>query len=145
MQPRITPAFETLKGQADALYVVGDALTNANRTPIIRFACQSASDRGRTTRCALRRADRQRHDCGAHPGLTCAWQSSVRRPISPNAHGLKRPQDLTSHACINLRLPTYGNLYAWEFEKNGRHQFRQLGDIGRDPTYLIACDDQNWV
>jgi DNA-binding transcriptional LysR family regulator len=22
--------------------------------------------------------------------------------------------------CINLRLPTYGGLYAWEFEKNGR-------------------------
>jgi DNA-binding transcriptional LysR family regulator len=32
----------------------------------------------------------------------------------------KRPQDLTGHACINLRLPTYGNLYAWEFEKRGR-------------------------
>jgi DNA-binding transcriptional LysR family regulator len=32
----------------------------------------------------------------------------------------KTPQDLTAHACINLRLPTYGGLYAWEFEKNGR-------------------------
>lgn len=32
----------------------------------------------------------------------------------------KTPEDLTSHACINLRLPTYGGLYAWEFEKNGR-------------------------
>jgi len=30
------------------------------------------------------------------------------------------PQDLTGHACINLRLPTYGGLYAWEFEKRGR-------------------------
>ena len=30
------------------------------------------------------------------------------------------PQDLTSHSCINLRLPTHGGLYAWEFEKNGR-------------------------
>jgi DNA-binding transcriptional LysR family regulator len=30
------------------------------------------------------------------------------------------PQDLTSHNCISLRLPTYGGLYAWEFEKNGR-------------------------
>ncbi len=30
------------------------------------------------------------------------------------------PQDLTAHACINLRLPTYGGLYAWEFEKDGR-------------------------
>jgi DNA-binding transcriptional LysR family regulator len=32
----------------------------------------------------------------------------------------KTPQDLTSHACVNLRLPTRGGLYAWEFEKNGR-------------------------
>ncbi|MGR9421279.1 LysR family transcriptional regulator [Rhizobium leguminosarum] len=30
------------------------------------------------------------------------------------------PQDLTDHNCINLRLPTYGSVYAWEFEKNGR-------------------------
>lgn len=30
------------------------------------------------------------------------------------------PQDLTAHICINLRLPTYGGLYAWEFEKDGR-------------------------
>jgi DNA-binding transcriptional LysR family regulator len=32
----------------------------------------------------------------------------------------QKPQDLVSHSCINLRLPTYGGLYAWEFEKNGR-------------------------
>ncbi len=32
----------------------------------------------------------------------------------------KRPHDLTAHDCINLRLPTYGGLYAWEFEKRGR-------------------------
>jgi DNA-binding transcriptional LysR family regulator len=32
----------------------------------------------------------------------------------------KRPQDLIAHNCINLRLPTRGGLYAWEFEKNGR-------------------------
>ena len=30
------------------------------------------------------------------------------------------PDDLTSHSCINLRLPTYGGIYVWEFEKNGR-------------------------
>jgi DNA-binding transcriptional LysR family regulator len=30
------------------------------------------------------------------------------------------PRDLTSHACINLRLPTYGGFYAWEFAKGGR-------------------------
>ncbi len=32
----------------------------------------------------------------------------------------RRPQDLTAHAGINLRLPTRGGLYAWEFEKAGR-------------------------
>jgi DNA-binding transcriptional LysR family regulator len=30
------------------------------------------------------------------------------------------PQDLTDHNCINLRLPTLGGLYAWEFERDGR-------------------------
>lgn len=32
----------------------------------------------------------------------------------------KKPQDLTEHNCINLRMPTYGGLYAWEFEKGKR-------------------------
>jgi DNA-binding transcriptional LysR family regulator len=32
----------------------------------------------------------------------------------------KTPQELTSHRCINLRLPTYGGVYAWEFERGGR-------------------------
>jgi len=29
------------------------------------------------------------------------------------------PQDLVQHSCINLRLPTHGGLYAWEFERKG--------------------------
>ena len=32
----------------------------------------------------------------------------------------KKPQELTDHSCINLRLSTHGGLYAWEFEKGGR-------------------------
>jgi DNA-binding transcriptional LysR family regulator len=32
----------------------------------------------------------------------------------------RKPQDLTEHNCINLRLLTYGGSYAWEFEKGGR-------------------------
>jgi DNA-binding transcriptional LysR family regulator len=32
----------------------------------------------------------------------------------------KTPQELTAHNCINLRLPTHGGLYAWEFEKGAR-------------------------
>jgi DNA-binding transcriptional LysR family regulator len=31
----------------------------------------------------------------------------------------KTPHDLAAHDCINLRLPTYGSLYAWEFKKDG--------------------------
>ena len=30
------------------------------------------------------------------------------------------PQELTAHNCINIRLPTYGGIYAWEFERDGR-------------------------
>jgi len=32
----------------------------------------------------------------------------------------KKPQELTQHNCINLRLATYGGLYAWEFARGGR-------------------------
>jgi DNA-binding transcriptional LysR family regulator len=32
----------------------------------------------------------------------------------------KKPQDLTEHNCINMRLPVHGGLFAWELEKNGR-------------------------
>jgi DNA-binding transcriptional LysR family regulator len=32
----------------------------------------------------------------------------------------KKPQDLVGHNCINLRLPSHGGVYAWEFEKGGR-------------------------
>lgn len=32
----------------------------------------------------------------------------------------RQPQELVEHSCINLRLPTHGGLYAWEFEKAGR-------------------------
>jgi DNA-binding transcriptional LysR family regulator len=38
----------------------------------------------------------------------------ANRP-QPNA-----PQELTAHTCINLRLPTHGGLYAWEFAREGR-------------------------
>lgn len=29
------------------------------------------------------------------------------------------PQDLTGHNCIQIRMPTYGNIFPWEFEKDG--------------------------
>lgn len=30
------------------------------------------------------------------------------------------PQDLTEHSCINLRLPTHGGFYLWDFRKDDR-------------------------
>lgn len=35
----------------------------------------------------------------------------------------RHPHDLTDHTCINIRLPTHGGLYVWEFEQ-GRQQVR---------------------
>ncbi len=33
------------------------------------------------------------------------------------------PQELTAYPCINIRLPSYGGFYAWEFERDG-HELR---------------------
>ena len=41
--------------------------------------------------------------------------SYFKRKPPPNT-----PQDLIGHNCINLRLPSHGGVYAWEFEKGGR-------------------------
>lgn len=32
----------------------------------------------------------------------------------------KIPEDLTKHRCINIRFPTHGGMYVWEFERRGR-------------------------
>jgi DNA-binding transcriptional LysR family regulator len=41
-----------------------------------------------------------------------AYFSRYPRPVVPS--------DLTVHNCITLRMPTYGGLYLWEFEKGGQ-------------------------
>lgn len=75
----------------------------------------------------------ERFDAGVRLGETIA-QDMVAVRIAPDmrmaavaspryfaAHGKPRtPHDLGRHNCINLRFPTYGGLYAWEFEKHGR-------------------------
>ncbi|WP_457094896.1 LysR family transcriptional regulator [Microvirga sp. P5_D2] len=38
-----------------------------------------------------------------------------------NRGKVRTPKDLTDHNCINLRTPTHGGVYVWEFEK-GRHE-----------------------
>ena len=55
----------------------------------------------------------------------------------------KTPQDLTAHACINLRLPTHGGLYAWEFEKGGREiRVRVEGQLVFNGT--PQCSTRRW-
>jgi DNA-binding transcriptional LysR family regulator len=75
----------------------------------------------------------QRYDAGVRFGEQVAKDMIAVR-IGPDVRfavvGLKSyfakrsppkvPQDLIAHTCINLRLPTHGNLYAWDFEKDGR-------------------------
>ncbi|WP_294331525.1 LysR family transcriptional regulator [uncultured Sphingomonas sp.] len=77
----------------------------------------------------------ERFDAGVRFGDIIA-KDMVAVPIGPDARMLavaspayfdragrpQRVEDLTSHACINLRLPTYGGLYAWEFEEGGRER-----------------------
>jgi DNA-binding transcriptional LysR family regulator len=75
----------------------------------------------------------ERYDAGVRPGEQVA-KDMIAVPIGPDMRMAvvgapsyfarrpkpRKPQDLTAHQCINLRLPTYGGLYAWEFEKRGR-------------------------
>ena len=50
----------------------------------------------------------------------------------------KRPQDLIGHTCINLRLPTHDNLYAWDFAKNGRElKVRVEGQLVFDNAFQM--------
>jgi DNA-binding transcriptional LysR family regulator len=74
-----------------------------------------------------------RYDAGVRTGEQVA-KDMIAVPIGPDMRMAvvgapsyfakrrlpKTPQDLTEHNCINLRMPTYGSLYAWEFEKGKR-------------------------
>ena len=75
----------------------------------------------------------QRYDAGVRNGEQVAKDMIAVR-IGPDARMAvvgapsyfkgraepKSPQNLIGHNCINLRLPTHGGLYAWEFEKGNR-------------------------
>ncbi|WP_175839378.1 LysR family transcriptional regulator [Burkholderia anthina] len=48
------------------------------------------------------------------------------------------PHNLTEHRCINLRLPTHGGLYAWEFQKDGQElNVRVEGQTVLNNTFLM--------
>jgi len=49
--------------------------------------------------------------------------AAVASPAYWKKHGEPRtPRDLLSHRCINIRLPTHGGFYVWEFERRGQEQ-----------------------
>jgi DNA-binding transcriptional LysR family regulator len=78
----------------------------------------------------------EQFDAGVRPGETLA-KGMIAVPIGPAMRMAvvgapayfkareqpRKPQDLTAHNCINLRLPTHGGLYVWEFEK-GKQEVR---------------------
>lgn len=82
---------------------------------------------------ALRNIVADRFDAGVRLGESID-KDMVAMPIGPRlrmatagtpayfaANGKpKAPGDLTGHRCINIRLPTSGGLYVWEYEKKGR-------------------------
>jgi DNA-binding transcriptional LysR family regulator len=48
------------------------------------------------------------------------------------------PRELTSHTCINQRFPTYGGLWAWDFERDGRElKVRVDGQVILNGTFQI--------
>jgi len=52
----------------------------------------------------------------------------------------KKPQDLTTHNCINLRLPTLGGFYPWELKKGSRAvQVRVDGQLAFNGTYQMLA------
>lgn len=54
---------------------------------------------------------------GSHPmAVVGAPAYFARRPLP------RHPHDLTEHSCINLRLPTHGEHFAWVFAKAGKEQ-----------------------
>jgi DNA-binding transcriptional LysR family regulator len=75
----------------------------------------------------------ERYDAGVRLGEQVA-KDMIAVPIGPEQRmavvgspsyfagrpALKIPQQLSNHTCINLRLPTRGGLYAWEFQKGTR-------------------------
>ena len=54
----------------------------------------------------------------------------------------KTPRDLVAHRCINMRFPTHGGLYVWEFERQGeRLNVRVDGQvvINSTPHIVLAA------
>lgn len=94
----------------------------------------------------------QRYDAGVRLGESLE-KDMIAVPISPRlrmaavgapSYFARRgtpttPHDLSHHSCINLRLPSSGGLYAWEFEHEGREvRVKVEGQLVLNDVDLIA-------
>lgn len=80
----------------------------------------------------------------------------VASPQYFSTHGRpKAPDELMSHNCLGYRLETRGNIYAWEFEKDGKEiNVRPQGQfVSNDPDQItrfclsgigIACMQESY-
>lgn len=99
---RLLPEYPDIKVEINVDYALTDIVTERYDAGI-RLGEQVARDM-----VAVRIGPDMRMAAVAAPSYFLA-----RRPP-------RVPQDLAGHQCINLRLPTLGGIYAWEFEKAGR-------------------------
>ena len=99
----------------------------------------------------------ERIDAGVRLGDTLAGDMIAAPIAAPmrlvtvaSAHYLDRhpipqtPQELTQHRCINLRLPTHGGMYPWEFARDGKElRVRVAGPLIMNSVLQIlqACLD----
>lgn len=79
----------------------------------------------------------ERYDAGIRFGGTVA-KDMIAVPVGPDLRMMaaaspayfaerpkpRTPQELTAHNCINMRLPTHGALYAWEFDDRDGRELR---------------------
>ena len=92
-----------------------------------------------------------RFDAGIRPGEIVS-QGMISVPVGPDVRMAvvgapcyfasrqrpETPQGLTGHNCINLRLPTHGGLYVWEFQQDGRElRVRTEGQLIVNTATLI--------
>jgi DNA-binding transcriptional LysR family regulator len=144
---KLRPAFDQIDVELDALSDMRDKPTGTIRIttsqhaastiiwPVLRKLLPQHPDLGieLSLDASLRDIVADRFDAGVRLGEQVAKDMIAVR-IGPNLRMAvvgspsyferrakpKTPHELTEHDCINLRFPTLGGLYAWEFEKGGR-------------------------
>ncbi|MBL0967606.1 MAG: LysR family transcriptional regulator [Brevundimonas sp.] len=143
----LRPAFDTIDARIDALSELRDRPAGAIRItsgehaartvlwPVVERLLREYPDIRIEIATDYRMVDlaEGRFDAGVRLGEHLA-EDMIAVPIGPDVRMIvvgspdyfagrpkpATPHDLTDHRCINLRLPTRGGLYVWEFEKDGR-------------------------